>query len=131
MAWASCHLINDATEAARAHAEQTQRLSRTRSRGCPKFCLSQAARRAGAAGPQGIIAAASLGGGSDWVLGHAGPIADETGLTVREAFTRHEARQRTESLQDESLDAIEARFTEAEASGSLIHAVCEAGVAGR
>jgi len=67
-------------------------------------------------------------------LGHAGPIADETGLNVREAreaIARYDARQRAESLQDESLDAIEARFTEAEASGSLSHAVREAGVAGR
>ena len=62
-------------------------------------------------------------------MGHAGPIADETGLTVREAseaLTRHDARQRAESPQDESLDAIEARYIEAEASGSLSQAVREA-----
>ena len=58
-----------------------------------------------------------------------GRIADETGLTVqeaRQAIARYDARQRTESLQDDSLDAIEARFTEAEASGSLSQAVRDA-----
>ena len=58
-----------------------------------------------------------------------GRIADETGLTVREArkaIARYDARQGAESPQDESLDAIEARFTEAEASGSLSQAVRKA-----
>lgn len=55
-----------------------------------------------------------------------GRIADETGLTVREAreaIARYDARQGAERPQDESLAAIEARFTEAEASGSLSQAV--------
>lgn len=63
-----------------------------------------------------------------------GRLADEPGLTVREAreaIAWYDARQGAESPQDESLDAIEARFTEAEASGSLSQAVRGAGVAGR
>ena len=51
-----------------------------------------------------------------------GRIADETGLTVqeaREAIARYDARQRGGPL-DESLDAIEARFVDAEASGRLV-----------
>jgi hypothetical protein len=58
-----------------------------------------------------------------------GRIADETGLTVqeaRQAIARYDARQRTENSQDGSLDAIEARFTKAEASGSLSQAVRDA-----
>jgi hypothetical protein len=54
-----------------------------------------------------------------------GRIADETGLTVqeaREAIARYDARQRGGAL-DESLDAIEARFVDAEASGRLVQAV--------
>jgi len=54
-----------------------------------------------------------------------GRIADETGLTVqeaREAIARYDARQRGGAL-DESLEAIEARFVDAEASGRLVQAV--------
>ncbi len=55
-----------------------------------------------------------------------GRIADETGLTVqeaREAIARYDARQRTDAPLDESLDAIEARFAQAESSGRLAQAV--------
>jgi hypothetical protein len=55
-----------------------------------------------------------------------GRIADETGLTVqeaREAIARYDARQRADEPQDDSLDAIEARFVEAETSGRLAQAV--------
>lgn len=55
-----------------------------------------------------------------------GRIADETGLTVREAreaIAQFDARQSVESPADESLDAINARFTDAETSGSLGRAV--------
>ena len=54
-----------------------------------------------------------------------GRIADETGLTVqeaREAIARYDARQRGGPL-DESLDAIESRFVDAESSGRLVQAV--------
>ncbi|MBT9552154.1 MAG: hypothetical protein IV088_14995 [Hydrogenophaga sp.] len=54
-----------------------------------------------------------------------GRIADETGLTVqeaREAIARYDARQRGGPL-DESLDAIESRFVEAETTGRLAQAV--------
>ena len=54
-----------------------------------------------------------------------GRIADETGLTVqeaREAIARYDARQRGGAL-DESLDAIEARFADAETTGRLAQAV--------
>lgn len=54
-----------------------------------------------------------------------GRIADETGLTVqeaREAIARYDARQRGGEL-DESLDAIEARFADAETTGRLVQAV--------
>ena len=55
-----------------------------------------------------------------------GRIADETGLTVREAreaIAQFDARQMAERPADELLDAIEARFTQAEESGSLSQAV--------
>lgn len=56
-----------------------------------------------------------------------GRIADETGLTVqeaREAIARYDARQLAASEPlDESLDAIEARFAQAETSGRLAQAV--------
>ena len=55
-----------------------------------------------------------------------GRIADETGLTVqeaREAIARYDARQRADEPLDESLDAIEARFSQAESSGRLAQAV--------
>ncbi len=55
-----------------------------------------------------------------------GRIADETGLTVREAreaIAGYDARQRTHEPQDDSLDAIEARFVQAETSGRLAQAV--------
>lgn len=55
-----------------------------------------------------------------------GRIADETGLTVqeaREAIARYDARQRADDPQDESLNAIEARFVDAKASGRLAQAV--------
>jgi hypothetical protein len=56
-----------------------------------------------------------------------GRIADETGLTVqeaREAIARYDARQLADSEPlDESLDAIEARFTQADNSGRLAQAV--------
>jgi hypothetical protein len=55
-----------------------------------------------------------------------GRIADETGLTVqeaREAIARYDARQQADALLDESLSAIEARFTSAETSGRLAQAV--------
>lgn len=59
-----------------------------------------------------------------------GRIADETGLTVqeaREAITQFDARQMPEAAPlDESLDAIEARFVQAEASGRLAQAVRDA-----
>ena len=64
-----------------------------------------------------------------------GRIADETGLTVqeaREAIARYDARQRGESPPpavarlEESLDAIEQRFADAESSGRLAQAVREA-----
>lgn len=54
-----------------------------------------------------------------------GRIADETGLTVqeaREAIARYDARQRSGAL-DESLDAIEARFVDADTTGRLAQAV--------
>ena len=54
-----------------------------------------------------------------------GRIADETGLTVqeaREAIARYDARQRGGPL-DESLDAIESRFVDAETTGRLVQAV--------
>ncbi len=63
-----------------------------------------------------------------------GRIADETGLTVREArdaIARYDARQAAKSPQDEFLEAIKARFTEADASGSLSQAVRDAVVLGR
>lgn len=55
-----------------------------------------------------------------------GRIADETGLTVqeaREAIARYDARQRADEPLDESLDAIEARFTSADANTRLAQAV--------
>jgi hypothetical protein len=55
-----------------------------------------------------------------------GRIADETGLTVREAreaIAQFDARHSPDSPADESLDAIDARFTQAEASGTLSLAV--------
>ena len=58
-----------------------------------------------------------------------GRIADETGLTTqeaRQAIARHDARQLADHMSDQSLAAIEARFTEAEASGSLSQAVRDA-----
>jgi hypothetical protein len=54
-----------------------------------------------------------------------GRIADETGLTVqeaREAIALYDARQHPVPL-DESLDALEARFTDADTSGRLAQAV--------
>jgi ParD-like antitoxin of type II bacterial toxin-antitoxin system len=54
-----------------------------------------------------------------------GRIADETGLTVqeaREAIARYDARQQDGAL-DESLDAIESRFADAETTGRLVQAV--------
>ena len=54
-----------------------------------------------------------------------GRIADETGLTVqeaREAIARYDARQLGGAL-DESLDAIEARFVDADTAGRLVQAV--------
>jgi hypothetical protein len=54
-----------------------------------------------------------------------GRIADETGLTVqeaREAIARYDERQRGVTL-DESLDAIEGRFEQAELDGRLAQAV--------
>lgn len=54
-----------------------------------------------------------------------GRIADETGLTVqeaREAIARYDARQLGDAL-DESLDAIESRFADAETTGRLAKAV--------
>jgi len=62
-----------------------------------------------------------------------GRIADETGLTVqeaREAIAFYDARQHAESA-DESLDAIEARFTAAETSGRLAQAVRDTVLANR
>ena len=58
-----------------------------------------------------------------------GRIADETGLTVQEAceaINQYDARQRAQSPQGDSLNAIEARFTQAEASGRLSQAVRDA-----
>jgi|SRR5690606_33520668 len=58
-----------------------------------------------------------------------GRIADETGLTVqeaRESIARYDARQRAEEPLDESLDAIESRFAQAESSGRLSQAVRQA-----
>lgn len=56
-----------------------------------------------------------------------GRIADETGLTVqeaREAIARYDARQMADHAPlDESLAAIEARFTSAETTGLLANAV--------
>jgi hypothetical protein len=55
-----------------------------------------------------------------------GRIADETGLTVqeaREAIARYDARQRADEPLDESLEAIEARFTSADTSDRLAQAV--------
>lgn len=55
-----------------------------------------------------------------------GRIADETGLTVqeaREAIALYDARQRSGALNDESLDAIEARFVDAATTGRLAQAV--------
>ncbi|MEX1165518.1 MAG: hypothetical protein WEK74_01370 [Hydrogenophaga sp.] len=59
-----------------------------------------------------------------------GRIADETGLTVqeaREAISRYDARQRVVHAStgplDEALDAIEARFAEADGNGRLAQAV--------
>ncbi|AOW15598.1 hypothetical protein LPB72_10975 [Hydrogenophaga crassostreae] len=56
-----------------------------------------------------------------------GRIADETGLTVqeaREAIARYDARQLADSGPlDESLEAIEARFIQADTSGRLAQAV--------
>lgn len=55
-----------------------------------------------------------------------GRIADETGLTVqeaREAIARYDARQSASEPMDESLDAVEARFVQADASGRLAQAV--------
>lgn len=63
---------------------------------------------------------------SQIVARQIGRIADKTGLTVREAreaIAQFDARQSAESLADESLDAIEARFTQAETSGTLSQAV--------
>lgn len=54
-----------------------------------------------------------------------GRIADETGLTVqeaREAIARYDARQRG-GARDESLDAIESRFVDADTTGRLVQAV--------
>lgn len=54
-----------------------------------------------------------------------GRIADETGLTVqeaREAIARYDARQRSDTV-DESLNAIEARFADADTTGRLAEAV--------
>lgn len=54
-----------------------------------------------------------------------GRIADETGLTVqeaREAIALYDARQRGRDL-DESLDAIESRFVDADTTGRLAQAV--------
>lgn len=58
-----------------------------------------------------------------------GRIADETGLTVqeaREAIADYDARQRADEPSDESLNAIEARFVEADTSGRLAQAVRKA-----
>ena len=55
-----------------------------------------------------------------------GRIADETGLTVqeaREAITRYDARQQAVDPLDESLDAVESRFTQADTTGRLAQAV--------
>ncbi|MGS5086895.1 TA system antitoxin ParD family protein [Hydrogenophaga sp. A37] len=55
-----------------------------------------------------------------------GRIADETGLTVqeaREAIARYDVRQRGGAALDESLDAIESRFVDAETTGRLVQAV--------
>lgn len=55
-----------------------------------------------------------------------GRIADETGLTVqeaREAIAQFDARQQADQPLDESMDAIEARFSQAETSGRLAQAV--------
>ncbi len=55
-----------------------------------------------------------------------GRIADETGLTVqeaREAIAQFDARQQADEPLDESLAAIEARFTQADTSGRLAQAV--------
>ncbi len=57
-----------------------------------------------------------------------GRIADETGLTVleaREAIAQYDVRNRAVAGQDESLEAIEARFVAAETSGRLAQAVRE------
>lgn len=63
-----------------------------------------------------------------------GRIADETGLTVveaREAIARYDARQGpTGNAEDESIEAIESRFIQAEATGQLADAVRDA-VTGR
>jgi hypothetical protein len=58
-----------------------------------------------------------------------GRIADETGLTVqeaREAIAQFDARQQADEPLDESLDAIEARFTRAQTNGRLVQAVRDA-----
>ena len=56
-----------------------------------------------------------------------GRIAEETGLTVqeaREAIARYDAkREALEAFPDETLDAIEARFQQAEQTGLLAQAV--------
>jgi hypothetical protein len=56
-----------------------------------------------------------------------GRIAEETGLTVqeaREAIARYDAkREALEASPDETLDAIEARFQQAEQTGLLAQAV--------
>lgn len=62
-----------------------------------------------------------------------GRIADETGLTVqeaREAIALYDARLHPAPV-DESLDALEARFTDADTSGRLAQAVRSAVLANR
>jgi hypothetical protein len=57
-----------------------------------------------------------------------GRIADETGLTVREAreaIAQYDLRNHPSAAQDESLEAIEARFMAAETDGRLAQAVRE------
>jgi hypothetical protein len=66
-----------------------------------------------------------------------GRIADETGLTVQEArnaIAHYDARQQTRAAHTadgSSLDAIEARFVEAETSGRLAQAVRDTVMANR
>ena len=63
-----------------------------------------------------------------------GRIADETGLTVqeaREAIALYDARLHPAAPLDESLDAVEARFSGSETSGRLAQAVRDTVLANR